>query len=419
MLDGEVKPMGLISSLIDNYKRKTQERNDACVSLINEIDKASRSMNALFSDAQNFIDPQQATIWANQNAVLLNRITTPNITWMRKANRYNQLITMQAGLVNMVQLLPQRIQQHNANVANARVQAAYVMIGDVEGHKLDYQQMTCIVKESYNHLVIAGAGTGKTTTVVGKIKYLIKSGRCRPEDILVLSFTNASATEMCQRIQSETGFHIAASTFHKLGLNIISKVDGILPKITQLKTRAFVKEQLRLQMKSDEYLKLLSSYLLYNKVVAKSEFDFTSEQEYKEYLALNPPTTIKNEVVKSYGEMDIANFLAQNGIRYIYENPYEIDTRTSEYGQYHPDFYLPDYNIYIEYFGINKNGEVPSYFKGTNGMDATQAYQASMTWKRQLHNDNHTTMLETYAYEKFDGTLLESLEKKLRPQLLL
>ena len=47
-------------------------------------------------------------------------------------------------------------------------------------------------------------------------------------------------------------------------------------------------------------------------------------------------------------------------------------------------------------------------------MDATQAYQASMAWKRQLHHDNHTTMLETYAYEKFDGTLLESLEKKLR-----
>ncbi len=406
--------MGFISSLIDNYKRKTQERNDACFSLIEEIDNASRSINAIFSDTQSFVDPQQTVIWRNQNAVFLSHIATPNIKKLRKASRYNQLITMQAGIMNMVQLLPQRIQQHNANVASAKVQAAYAMIGDVEGHTLDYQQMTCIVKEAYNHLVIAGAGTGKTTTVVGKIKYLLKSGKCCPEEILVLSFTNASATEMFRRIQSETGFAIAASTFHKLGLNIISKVDGVVPKITQLKTRVFIKEQLQIQMKSDEYLKLLSSYLLYNKVVAKSEFDFTSEQEYKEYLTLNPPTTIKNEVVKSYGEMDIANFLTQNGIRYIYENPYEIDTRTSEYGQYHPDFYLPDHNIYIEYFGINKNGEVPSYFQGTNGMDATQAYQASMAWKRQLHNDNHTTMLETYAYEKFDGTLLESLEKKLR-----
>ena len=85
------------------------------------------------------------------------------------------------------------IQQHNNEVANNRIDKAYELIGEVEGRKLDRQQMACIVKEAHNHLVIAGAGTGKTTTVVGKIKYLLKSGKCRPEDILVLSFTNDSA----------------------------------------------------------------------------------------------------------------------------------------------------------------------------------------------------------------------------------
>ena len=85
-----------------------------------------------------------------------------------------------------------------------KVQAAYALIGDVEGRKLDQQQMTCIVKEAHNHLVIAGAGTGKTTTVVGKIKYLLKTGKCLPQDILVLSFTNVSASEMNERISTET-----------------------------------------------------------------------------------------------------------------------------------------------------------------------------------------------------------------------
>ncbi|MBR6617567.1 MAG: UvrD-helicase domain-containing protein [Oscillospiraceae bacterium] len=405
--------MGLIRSLINSHKQKVQERNDACASMIAEIDCASSSINALFSDTQNFIEPQQANIWINQNTSLLNRIAMSNIVRLRKAERYTQLVSIQNSLLNMVQMLPQRIQQHNNHVAEARVQAAYTMIGNVEGRQLDFQQMTCIVKESYNHLVIAGAGTGKTTTVVGKIKFLLKSEKCKPEDILVLSFTNASATEMRDRIQSETGCNIAASTFHKLGLNIISQADEITPKISQLKLRAFIKEQLQNLMKSDAYMSLLSSYLLYNKVVAKSEFDFTSEQEYKEYLTLNPPATLNHETVKSYGEMDIANFLTQNGIRYIYEHPYEVDTRTSEYGQYHPDFYLPDYNIYIEYFGIDKNGEVPSYFKGTNGMTATQAYQASMAWKRQLHKEHNTKMIECFAYEKFDGTLLETLKNKL------
>ena len=130
-------------------------------------------------------------------------------------------------------------------------------------------------------------------------------------------------------------------------------------------------------------------------------------------MQLNPPTTLGNETVKSYGEMEIANFLAQNNVSYIYEHPYKIDTRSAEYGQYKPDFYLPDYDIYIEYFGINKSGEVPSYFQGSHGMTASQAYQASMDWKRRTHRENDTVMVECFAYEKMEGTLLDNLKQKL------
>ena len=111
--------------------------------------------------------------------------------------------------------------------------------------------------------------------------------------------------------------------------------------------------------------------------------------------------------------MDIANFLAQNGIRYFYEQPYKYDTRTNEHAQYKPDFYLPDYDVYIEYYGINKKGEVPSYFKGKNGMTPSQAYKASMKWKRETHAANSTVLIECFAYEKFDGVLLENLKNRL------
>lgn len=63
-----------------------------------------------------------------------------------------------------------------------------------------------------------------------------------------------------------------------------------------------------LNMQSDAYLNLLSSYLLYNRVVAKSEFDFKSQKEYDEYLKLNPPTTVNNEIVKSYGRNGYCQF---------------------------------------------------------------------------------------------------------------
>lgn len=405
--------MGFIQTIIDKHKEKVKLRNDMCDNLIMQIDTALREITILFADFQSFVEPSKEFEWRNRNASLIANVSITNIQKLKKATHYKSLLEKQAELYRNANSLKQQISIHNDRVADAKIQNAYTFIGDVEGRRLDKQQMTCIVKDAHNHLVIAGAGTGKTTTVVGKIKFLLKSGRYKPEDILVLSFTNASASEMSQRINQETGCNIDASTFHKLGLNIITKVNGIVPKITQLNLRKFIKEQLLLNMQSDAYLNLLSSYLLYNRVVSKSEFEFKTQAEYEEYLRLNPPTTINNETVKSYGEMDIANFLTQNGIQYIYEHPYKVDTRTSEYGQYNPDFYLPEYDIYIEYFGVNKNGEVPSYFKGANGMTATQTYQASMEWKRETHSANDTILIECYAYEKFDGVLLENLKEKL------
>lgn len=403
----------MLKRIIEAYREKKHMLNEQCDELRNQIDIALTDINALTNNKSEFIDPKTANNWRKSHAHLLNNSDFQNVKRFKKANTYKSLIEKKDHLIAVDRGIDSLISQHNEKVATEKIIAAYELIGDVEGRKLDRQQMICIVKEAHNHLVIAGAGTGKTTTVVGKIKYLLKSGKCQPEDILVLSFTKASALEMRERIHKETGFPIEASTFHKLGLNIITKVDGIIPIITQLNLRKYIKDQLNELIKNDSYLMLLSSYILYHRVNAKSEFDFASKVEYDEYLRLNPPKTIRNENVKSYGEMDIANFLIQNGINYIYEHPYDIDTRTSVYGQYYPDFYLPDYHIYIEYFGINRQGEVPSYFAGSRGMTATEHYRTSMQWKRELHKQYNTDLIECFTYERSDNELLGNLNRNL------
>lgn len=405
--------MGIIKNIIKRYREKIQARNDACDNYILHIDTLLKQIDESLSDMQKDLKPSQTAIWQNDYKILKEDTSDDNIKSIRKAINYQELLKKRIELDETFNAVKLKINEHNERVFNKKISDAYELIGDVEGKKLDRQQMICIVKEAHNHLIIAGAGTGKTTTVVGKIKYLLKSGKYKPQDILVLSFTNASASEMCERICKETGENIEASTFHKLGLNIIKKVDGISPKISKINLRKFINDKLQAYMKDESYLRMLSSYLIYNRVVAKSEFDFKTNAEYDEYLQLNPPVTINKENVKSYGEMDIANFLSQNDVKYIYEQPYSVDTRTSEYGQYYPDFYLPEYDIYIEYFGVNERGEVPSYFTGKNGMTATQAYQASMKWKRETHAANNTVMVECYAYEKLNGTLQSKLKEKL------
>ncbi len=402
--------MSFIQKMIERYWQKTEARNTACNQYIEQMDRALQEIYGLFADSQCVITPQIEAEWYARNSHLL---TSPEVQKTRGATCFGELAARQTRLRQIAGALKQQIALHNQQVFQMKIQNAYGLIGNVENRKLDRQQMACIVKEAHSHLVLAGAGTGKTTTIVGKIKYLIKSGQCRPEDILVLSFTNASAVEMSQRIDREIDGHIDAFTFHKLGMHIITQVEGITPKIFRQNMHKFIKEQLQSQMQSERYLLLLSSYLLNHRILTRSEFDFQNMEEYQEYLRMNPPATMGNETVKSYGEMEIANFLTQNNVSYIYEYPYKIDTRTSQYEQYIPDFYLSDYDIYIEYFGVDKNGAVPSYFRGSHGMNASQAYQASMDWKRRTHRENGTIMIECFAYERIEGNLLDNLERKL------
>ncbi len=390
------------------------KQNSRCNELIAQLSEANTEAKN-YEKPGEFIELSVVDCWNEKYSSLKGCSNENEIKRFRKAVNY-QRARFEAELFEQNCLfLQEKLSAHNDKVANQKVAEAYALIGDVEGRKLDNQQMTCIVKEAHNHLVIAGAGTGKTTTVVGKIKYLLKSEKFKPEDILVLSFTNASAGEMRERIAKETGCSsIFASTFHKLGLSIIAKADGVMPKITRIKLRDFIKDRLSEFMKDPAYLHRLGTYLLYNKVPYKSEFDFGNKEEYEEYLQFNPPMTFLGERVKSYGEMDIANYLFQNAICYEYEAVYKIDTRTEDFTQYHPDFYLPDYDVYIEYFGINKNGEVPSWFIGKDGKSAAETYRESMEWKFKLHKENDTKMVAMYSYEKMDGSLLGLLEKRLK-----
>ncbi|WP_026669992.1 UvrD-helicase domain-containing protein [Butyrivibrio sp. AE3006] len=199
--------------IIDGLSRKIEYNKAICNEICDKADVFINSADRVLSGNENFLDTDFINlVKADQEDILSRikeipfafRVSNPKVTSRKKV--------IEQFMVN----LDERIAAHNDVVATSLISKARGLIGDVEGRTLDDQQMKCIVKPMANHLVIAGAGTGKTTTIVGKIKYLLKSGECKPEDILVLSFTNASAIEMRERINKETGAKIEASTFHRL-----------------------------------------------------------------------------------------------------------------------------------------------------------------------------------------------------------
>lgn len=89
---------------------------------------------------------------------------------------------------------------------------------NIEGYELDRDQIKLLINDC-NSFVIAGAGSGKTLTILGKISYLIEKKNINPENILVISFTNASVNDIKRRIN----YNINVFTFHKLAINILNK----------------------------------------------------------------------------------------------------------------------------------------------------------------------------------------------------
>lgn len=395
-----------IINFIKNYKAQNIEMR----ALIIELEQALLTYETFFNDGTRFIRLEYIPRYVEQYTPLITRTAKLR---KRIGKKYQQLISKAKQLKETFSVFEERAREHNAILAKQIGEKIGKQICPVEGRNLDEQQLACIAKESRNHLVVAGAGTGKTTTIVGYIKYLLFSEKCEPNEILVLSFTHDSAKEMRERIEKETAFELPVSTFHKLGLEIITRAQMVKPKITSINLKTFVSRELKELMKQEEYLSMLNQYVMANRVQGKTAFEFKSLKEYRSYLRENPPMTLLGETVKSYGEVDIANFLFEYGIQYVYEQEYCIDTRTEQYGIYKPDFYLPEYNIYIEYFGVNAQGEVPEYFSAREGMTPTQTYQESMQWKRNLHTKFKTKMIECYAYEKMAGTLQSELERKL------
>ena len=276
----------------------------------------------------------------------------------------------------------------------------------------DSQRDACVIDQD-NNLVLAGAGTGKTSTMIGRAGFLVKSGQARPDQILLLAYANKAAAEMQERLDERIGGKsIQAGTFHKLGKNIIAVVEGGQPSLSPLaddeKQLAYhVNKWFEEKMLQEAYKNKVLEYFSYYLYPSANPFDFESEGEYFDYLLDNEIRTLNGEAVKSLGECLIANHLFKLGVQYEYEAAYERPTRSFDFRQYQPDFYLPEYKIYIEHLGIDRNGETAPYVN-------REAYHRDIKWKRALHRKHGTVLVETFHYEQTENILLNLLETRLQ-----
>jgi len=281
-----------------------------------------------------------------------------------------------------------------------------------ENNPLTDRQREAIVHDEDNCLVVAGAGTGKTSTVVGKVGFLLKHDRIPTGRILLLAFARKAKEEMEQRVEKRFGVTVPVHTFHSLGLRIVAEVEDKMPSVSSLATDHGAKKQLLSQflaemLDSRVHRESVVEFLSWHRYPERHEWECADRAEYLRHLQAQQPTTLKGEWVRSWAELRIANWLALHGVEYAYERPYEHDTATRFRRQYKPDFYLPEYGIYIEHWGTDRQG-------GTAPGVDRRKYHEGMKWKRDLHEQNGTPLLETYSYEHREGSLEQSLERQLR-----
>ena len=281
----------------------------------------------------------------------------------------------------------------------------------VEKYPLTDSQRQAIITNEDNTRVIAGAGSGKTSVIVSKAGYLLKKRLYSESEILLVAFNHSAAKEMKSRIKTLLNADIQATTFHALGHNIIATAENRKPslaKIAESKSKFDEKihEILIELVKDPKTTKIIITYFQSFFAPYKPKFDFENQGDYYKYIKNNNIISLNGENLKSYEEVEIANFLCLNGIDYSYEKQYPFETATVEYRQYEPDFYLPDYDIYIEHFGIRQDRSTAPFID-------SKKYWAGISWKRQVHNHYQTVLIETYSYEKIDGLLTENLKRKL------
>ena len=309
-----------------------------------------------------------------------------------------------------------------------------------ENIKIDDEQRKIILTDEDYCLINAGAGSGKSTTMAAKVKYLVDKLNINPKEIIMLSFTKKSSEDLDEKVNDLLELGIPVSTFHSLGMKFVRKFYPFPVKVVGNDEQkeiicSYIKQLYTDKVKMRELVELFkscnkSNYIARGFIENYEKFN-TFEEYFNDYKKrkceiesnknggldkyvenrlknINSLYTIKGEKVKSIGEVRIANFLYCNGIEYVYEKIF--DEKVNEDIAYQPDFTL-EYQgkkIYIEYFGLSS-----CYTPGnTINRNELLRYQRNRKIKENFQKGSKEDFINL-DYLTRDGYYIETLEKEL------
>ncbi len=327
------------------------------------------------------------------------------------------------------------IRQHNERyLTNAldseRAFLDYVLRPVDANIRLDDEQRRAVLSDEDFTLVIAGAGAGKTTTVAAKVRYLVERKGIKPEQILVISFTNKAVGELRDKINKQLHIDCPITTFHKTGYAIIRRQDADLKMVVD---QGFMYHIINNYLKGNilENAELVDKLILFFGSYFDSPYEGDDLNDFFNYIAKADFTTLRgnmdeyteqvveqrnkklvtivHETVRSQQEVLIANYLYMNGIDYVYEKPYPYRILHS-HKPYTPDFTITqdDKVAYLEHFGITQDGRNNRYTE-----EELELYKRKINDKILLHRRHKTDLIYTFSVYSDGRSLLEHLREEL------
>ena len=290
---------------------------------------------------------------------------------------------------------------------------------------LTQEQRLCIVDDSRRTLVIASAGSGKTTTLLGKYVFLLKEGLATQREILVLAFNKAIEQELGEKIKKLVPGDARPEvyTFHGFGLELLKRAEGRRKMVDPIaesssdglldtaNVLAIIERAKGRYPKIEEWISEFRAECPYHQI---EEFA-RDEREYNEAVASYPykresfrsggkfqaqriPSLDAECWVRSQQELAIINSLIIRGVKVEYE-------KSHPEGEITPDFYYPEIDLWHEHFAIRRDGTSP--FPGY-----VETYQR----KKKFYEERGGNFLFTYSYEYYEGTVLDKIFRKLEEE---
>ena len=302
------------------------------------------------------------------------------------------------------------IEKRNAEYVESEKDKHKSLWINAKNKELTDEQKNAVITLEDRNLLIAAAGSGKTETMLFKLKYVLRKEFYNPKQILLLAFNKKVRGELIKRVDSigadldEKNIH----TFHSFGFSVINK-SGVndISVVDENFVNRFIKDYTSVNKTFFNYYIQFATHYLSDLKETQNPYaeynDMLERNRYKKAVTGNAVfyKTIKGDVVKSYQEAVISNYLYINGVNYEYEKPYL--SRNKKHIIANPDFYYPDINLYHEHFAVDNKG------KSVFGDE----YIDNMNKKIKIYKKDKIDFIATTSGMFFSNKLLSYLKKEL------